>query len=111
MEYNKANDFSQKEFSMKIAAIIEEFNDFTGEHEQLIANVRRLSQADVLIAVMSGDFIQQGVPARQDKFTRARRAVAAGVDLVIELGILYAFKSGHLCLCRSLHAGKPALCR
>ncbi len=93
MEYNKANDFSQKEFSMKIAAIIEEFNDFTGEHEQLIANVRRLSQADVLIAVMSGDFIQQGVPARQDKFTRARRAVAAGVDLVIELPVYCTLSS------------------
>lgn len=72
---------------MKIAAIIEEFNHWTDEHEHFIRQVRQESQADLLIAIMSGDFLQQGIPAAKDKYQRAARAAAAGVDLVIELPV------------------------
>ncbi len=50
---------------MKIAAIIDEFSPFTKEHRQFIRQVREKSKADLLIAVMSGDFLQQGIPAAQ----------------------------------------------
>ena len=78
---------------MKIAAIIEEFNHWTDEHEHFIRQVRQESQADLLIAIMSGDFLQQGIPAAKDKYQRAARAAAAGVDLVIELPVYCALAS------------------
>ena len=78
---------------MKVAAIIEEFNDLTKDHESFIRQVRQESQADMIIAVMSGDFLQQGIPAARDKYTRARMAAAAGIDLVLELPVYCTLSS------------------
>lgn len=78
---------------MKIAAIIDEFSPFTKEHRQFIRQVREKSKADLLIAVMSGDFLQQGIPAAQNKYARAAYAVEAGVDFVIELPVYCTLSS------------------
>lgn len=43
-----------------------------------------------IAAVMSGSFTQRGEPAIFDKYTRARAAVACGVDLVIEIPLTFA---------------------
>lgn len=78
---------------MKIAAIIAEYNPFHNGHEYMVKKIRKETDADCIIAVMSGDFTQRGVPAVIDKFTRAGMAVLCGVDAVFELPVVYAAAS------------------
>lgn len=78
---------------MKIAAVIAEYNPFHNGHNYMIEQIRKITDADYIIAVMSGDFTQRGLPGIADKHTRAAMAVACGVDAVFELPALYATAS------------------
>ncbi|MGN0506719.1 MAG: nucleotidyltransferase family protein [Lachnospiraceae bacterium] len=78
---------------MKIAAIIAEYNPFHNGHLYLAEQVKKETGADYLIAVMSGDFTERGLPAFCDKFARAKMALLGGVDAVFELPVLYATSS------------------
>ena len=75
---------------MKVAGIVVEYNPFHKGHEYHIAETRRVTGADFVVAVMSGNFTQRGIPACLDKFTRAECALACGVDVVLELPFCYA---------------------
>ncbi len=75
---------------MKVAGIIAEYNPFHNGHAYHIAETRRVTGADYIIVVMSGDFVQRGEPAIVDKYARARMALQNGADLVIELPTAYA---------------------
>ncbi len=72
---------------MRVCGIIAEYNPFHSGHAYQIAEARACSGCDYLIAVMSGDFVQRGAPALMDKYTRARIALASGVDLVLMLPV------------------------
>ena len=78
---------------MKICAVICELNPLHNGHEYLFREARRLTGADHIIAVMSGDFVQRGLPAICDKYARCAQALMAGADLVIELPVVYATAS------------------
>ena len=56
---------------MKIVGIVVEYNPFHRGHAYHIEQARRLTGADAVIAVMSGDFVQRGTPAVFSKYTRA----------------------------------------
>ncbi|WP_255264226.1 nucleotidyltransferase [Bacillus cereus] len=51
---------------------------------------KKLTQSDIIIAVMSGPFLQRGEPALISKWYRTKMALANGVDLVIELPYIFA---------------------
>lgn len=74
---------------MKISGIICEYNPLHNGHLYHLSQVRE-GGADGIVAVMSGNFVQRGDAAILDKFTRARLAIQAGVDLVLELPVPYA---------------------
>lgn len=76
---------------MKIGSIIAEFNPLHEGHKLLIDAARRKN--DFIVAVMSGNFVQRGECAIFEKSERARAAIENGVDLVLELPILYALSS------------------
>lgn len=78
---------------MKIAAIIAEYNPFHKGHQFQIAETRRITGADYIIVLMSGDFVQRGTPALCNKYLRTRMALAGGADVVLELPSLYAVSS------------------
>ena len=78
---------------MKACGIIAEYNPFHEGHIHHIAETRRSTGADCIIAVMSGNFVQRGEPAAIDKWARAEAAIRGGADLVIELPYLYATQS------------------
>ena len=59
---------------MKTAGIIAEYNPFHNGHQYQMETVRHLTGADFVIVAMSGDFLQRGVPAIADKYTRTRMA-------------------------------------
>ena len=76
-----------------ICGIIAEYNPFHKGHEKHIALTRKKTNADIIICVMSGSFVQRGEPAVFDKWTRAACALKSGADAVIELPLLSAVQS------------------
>ncbi len=81
---------------MKICAIICEYNPFHNGHLYQMQEAKRLSGADALLCIMSGNFVQRGEAAIMDKFTRAKHAVLAGADAVIELPTVFATSNAEL---------------
>ncbi|MHA6258602.1 nucleotidyltransferase [Sporosarcina sp. CAU 1771] len=78
---------------LKATGIIVEYNPYHNGHKYHATKARHSSQADVIIAVMSGNFLQRGEPAFVDKWARAKMALLSGVDIVFELP--YAFATAH----------------
>lgn len=76
---------------MKSAAIICEFDPLHTGHKRLIDFAKTV--ADKVICIMSGNFTQRGLPACADKYARARHAVTAGADIVVELPTVFATAS------------------
>ena len=81
---------------MKICAIICEYNPFHNGHLYQIQEAKRLSSADAILCVMSGNFVQRGDAAIMDKFTRAKHAILAGADAVIELPTVFATSNAEI---------------
>lgn len=79
---------------MHITGIIAEYNPLHKGHKFHIEKTKSITGADYLVTVLSGDFVQRGLPALMDKHTRTRMALEAGSDLVIELPAYYALSSG-----------------
>lgn len=77
---------------MKICGIISEYNPFHNGHLFQIQETRKKG-ATHIIAVMSGNFVQRGDAAIIDKFKRAELAVKNGIDLVIELPVIYSLST------------------
>lgn len=78
---------------MITAGIIAEYNPFHNGHQYHIEETRRLTGADFVIAIMSGNFVQRGGPAIIDKYQRTQAALSAGCDLVLELPTIYSCSS------------------
>lgn len=78
---------------MKVIGLIAEFNPFHNGHKRIINLAKTKYNADYLVVVQSGDFVQRGSIAILDKYTRASMAIEAGADLVIELPVIYSTSS------------------
>lgn len=74
---------------MKVLGIITEYNPFHNGHKYHIEEAKKTTGADYVIAVMSGDFVQRGIPAIMSKYDRTMMALNNGVDLVFELPVCY----------------------
>lgn len=74
---------------MKISGIVCEYNPFHNGHAYHIEKTRQ-NGATHIVAVMSGNFVQRGDAAVLDKFTRAELAIKSGVDMVVELPVVYS---------------------
>lgn len=74
---------------MKAVGVVVEYNPFHNGHYYHIEQSRKNTEADVVIAVMSGNFLQRGEPALVDKWHRAKMALLNGVDIVIELPYIF----------------------
>lgn len=79
--------------TMKTAAIIAEYNPFHEGHRYQIEETRKITGADYILILMSGDFVQRGAPAVFNKYRRTKDALLGGADAVIELPSLYAVSS------------------
>ena len=77
---------------MQAVGVIVEHNPFHNGHLHHVKEAKKVAGADVVVAVMSGHFLQRGEPALVDKWTRAKMALMGGVDIVIELP--YVFCTG-----------------
>ncbi|CUP68633.1 nucleotidyltransferase [Clostridium baratii] len=78
---------------MNLTGIITEYNPFHLGHEFHLKNAKKDTNCDGIVCVMSGNFMQRGNPAIMDKWNRAKIAVLNGVDLVLELPLIYSLSS------------------
>jgi predicted nucleotidyltransferase len=87
----KVYSYKERNFPMNAAGIVVEYNPFHNGHFYHVNETKRKAESDVIIAVMSGSFLQRGEPALVDKWTRTKMALSNGVDIVVELP--YAFST------------------
>jgi len=81
---------------MNSVGIVAEYNPFHNGHQFQVQSAKKLSQSDIAIAVMSGNFLQRGEPAIVNKWARTKMALQAGVDIVIELPYAYAVQNAEI---------------
>lgn len=75
---------------MKIVGLITEYNPFHNGHLYHIRKAKEITGADAVLVVMSGDYVQRGVPAIMPKHIRAEIALEAGVPVILELPVCFA---------------------
>lgn len=80
--------------NMKTYGIICEYNPFHNGHIYQIEETRKHG-ATHIVAIMSGNYVQRGDVAMIDKFARAKVAVNNGVDLVLEMPVVYSLSSAN----------------
>ena len=74
--------------------IICEYNPLHLGHTSQIQRIREHFGAETaIVCAMSGNFVQRGAPAIFSKDVRAKAAVLAGADLVLEIPITWALSS------------------
>lgn len=78
---------------MKITGIICEYNPLHLGHKKQLDFVRNSDPNGGIVCLMSGNFVQRGMPAIVNKMVRAEAAVNCGADLVLELPVTYALSS------------------
>ena len=77
----------------KVLGIIAEYNPFHNGHLYHLQNSLKLTNADYKIAIITGNFTQRGSTSLIDKWSKAEIALKNGIDLVIELPLLYSISS------------------
>ena len=95
---------------MKTCGIICEYNPFHYGHRYQIEETKKKCDADIMIGVMSGNFVQRGEPAIVDKWKRAEAAVRNGIDVVIELPFIYSIQAASRFAHGGVHMLKLAGC-
>ena len=79
---------------MKITGIICEYNPLHLGHKKQIDKIKQeIGEDSGIVCLMSGQFVQRGEPAIFDKMHRAKAAILAGADLVLELPVTAAISS------------------
>lgn len=75
---------------MIITGIVAEYNPLHEGHKYHINESIKATHSDYIVVALSGNFCQRGTPAFLDKMTRAKMALLAGADLVVEIPTLYS---------------------
>lgn len=73
--------------------IISEYNPFHFGHLYHLNESISQTDIDFKVAIISGNFVQRGEPSIINKWEKAKVALSAGFDLVLELPTLYAISS------------------
>ena len=77
----------------KVVGIIAEYNPFHNGHLYQIEEAKRITGADYVVAVISGNFVQRGDTSLVNKWAKTQMALLNGADLVIELPTVYSVSS------------------
>lgn len=78
---------------MKITGIICEYNPFHLGHRKQITAIKDENPDSGVVCLMSGNYVQRGMPAIFDKQYRAKAAILCGADLVLELPVTATLSS------------------
>lgn len=77
----------------KVLGIVAEYNPFHNGHLYHLEKSKKDTNSNYTVAIMSGNFTQRGSTSLMDKWSKAEVAIQCGIDLVIELPVLYATSS------------------
>lgn len=77
----------------KVLGIIAEYNPFHNGHLYHLNESKKLTNSDITVAVIGGNFTQRGDTSIIDKWSKTKMALENGVDLVIELPTIYSISS------------------
>ena len=77
----------------KVLGIVGEYNPFHNGHLYHLEESKKITGSTYTVAIMSGNFTQRGSTSLVDKWSKAEMAIQNGIDLVIELPVLYATSS------------------
>lgn len=88
---------------MKTTGIICEYNPFHLGHSKQIAAIREKEPEGAIVCLMSGNYVQRGMPAIFHKALRAKAAVISGADLVLELPVTAALSSAEGFAAQGVH--------
>lgn len=77
----------------KVLGIVAEYNPFHNGHLYHLEKSKKDTGSNYTVAIMGGNFTQRGSASLIDKWSKAESAIQCGVDLVIELPVLYATSS------------------
>lgn len=81
---------------MKSVGIIAEYNPFHNGHFYHLTESKKVSKSEVAIVAMSGNFLQRGEPAIVSKWTRAKMALSAGADIIVEIPYSFAVQKAEI---------------
>ncbi len=81
---------------MDAVGIVVEYNPLHNGHVYHLNRSKELSKCDIVIGVMSPNFVQRGEPSIVSKKERVEAAIKAGVNVVAELPTLYAVENANL---------------
>ena len=79
---------------MEIIGIICEYNPFHNGHVYHINKIKELYPNSIIVLVMSGYFTERGDVSLISKYNKVEIALKYGVDLILELPVLYTLNSG-----------------
>ncbi len=77
----------------KVIGIIAEYNPFHNGHLYHFKESLKVTDSSYSIAIISGNFTQRGSTSLVDKWAKTEMAIKNGIDLVIELPLLYSISS------------------
>ena len=77
----------------RVLGIVAEYNPFHNGHLYHIKQSIEQTNADYVVCVVTGNFVQRGNTSIVDKWTKTKMAMANGADLVIELPTVYSTSS------------------
>ena len=78
---------------MKITGIICEYNPLHLGHAKQMGIISQKETDTGIVCLMSGNYVQRGMPAIFDKAHRAKAAIECGADLVLELPVTASLSS------------------
>ena len=81
---------------MKVCAFIAEYNPLHLGHIKHLKYMKETLKAEKLICIMSGNFTQRGEASVLNKYERAKQAINAGADIVIELPTVFAISNAEI---------------
>ena len=77
----------------KVLGIVAEYNPFHNGHLYHLQTAKKQTGSSYTVAVMSGNFTQRGSTSLLDKWSKTQMALSNGIDLVLELPVLYSISS------------------
>lgn len=96
---------------MQAVGIVVEYNPFHNGHLLHIKKSKEKTGAEVVVAVMSGSFLQRGEPALVNKWTRTEMALSGGADIVIELPYFFATANAEVFARGAIHLLEVLQCQ
>lgn len=81
---------------MKIVGVIVEYNPLHNGHVYHINKIKQQTNADIIIAVMSGSFTMRGDLSIFNKFTKTKEALENQIDIVCELPSIFTVNNSNI---------------